>query len=261
MRRFLTGALIVLLLACPRIAAAGADEDRQARNETNLRVNRKLLSQYSWEIGRLRRAQRDIFTQAVQERLTGLRYKIRALNQDRERLKSRQPMTAQADEFLASFLARHGDLVAQQKPNIIATPASETRRLHEEALKRVAERNLPEAAKRYEEIVIIDPNNDEAYLLLGHVYVMMGQYDRAGYAYYNAVHIDRQNYDEIIPFYQNMIVNSPNDDEAHRLLGYAYLIIGDAARAKDAYLEAVRINPANIEAQKGLALIRQRFGI
>lgn len=261
MRRFLCLGLIAFCLSCPARSLAAGDEERLARIQTNLHVNRKLLSQYSWEVGRLRRAQRHIYTESVQQRLTGLLYKIRALKQDRERLKSRQPMTTQADEFLASFLTRHSDLAREQKPTIIATPESETRRLHEEALKLVAARNLPEAAKRYEEIVLNDSANDEAFLLLGHVYVMLGQYDRAEYAYYNAVHVDRQNFDEIIPFYQNLIVNSPNDDEAYRFLGYAYLITGDAARAKDAYEESVRINPTNVEAQKGLSLIHQRFGI
>ena len=158
----------------------------------------------------------------------------------------------QAEPIAAPPIPAPKPLTAQQKEN---------ERLHEEALKLVAARDLKQAARKYEEIVVDNPEDDEAYLLLGHVYLMLGDYDKAEFAYYNAVHIDRANYDEVIPFYQNLVVQSPNNDEAYQFLGYAYVILGDASRAKDAYQEALRINPGNMAARKGLSLVAQRFGL
>lgn len=257
MRKPFAATLSLLFAFSVPVSAAGP----QARTpiEAKLDTNRRLMAQYSWEMGRLRRAQRDVFTRSVSDRLNGLRYKTRALKEDRERLKNRLPISEQADIFLENFVRQHGKFERPKVPEK-ARPIDETMRLHEEALRFVSDRNFPEAAKRYESIVIDNPNDDEAYLLMGHVYLMMGEYSRAEFAYFNAVHIDRENYDEIVPFYQNMIVQSPNDDVAHSFLGYAYLILGDVERSKDAFEEALRINPANEEAAKGLSLMARRFG-
>lgn len=240
-------------------AAPNAKAETQAQK--NLRINRLLLRQYSRELADLRRQQRAAYTDERHRRLGGLRLKIRALKDDARRLQGRLPLTAQADAFLNGFIRRHGKPSA--KPARLGVPKNrqEAERLHEEALRLVADRRLKEAAAVYEEIALHDPNDDEAYLLLGHVYLMLGEYDRAEFAYFNSVHIDRSNYDEILPFYQNLVVQSPNDDEAYQFLGYAYVILGNVPLAKEAYEESLRINPANLEAQKGLALLASKFGV
>ncbi len=132
--------------------------------------------------------------------------------------------------------------------------------LHRRGLELTGARRFNEAIKIYEEIVISNQNDDEAYMILGHLYLMAHRYTNAEDAFWNAVQIDSANQQDIVPFYQNMIVQSPDNDTAHALLGYAHLILGDVQGSVESFQDALEINPLNEEALKGLNTIQKRFG-
>ena len=102
--------------------------------------------------------------------------------------------------------------------------------------------------------MLTDPEDDEAYLILGHTYLLSGEYVKAEEAFQNAVHIDPANIREIAPFYQNLLLENPGDDQAHSNLGYALLILGNFTEAKQAFQDALSINPQNADANAGLAV-------
>ncbi len=60
---------------------------------------------------------------------------------------------------------------------------------------------------------------------------------------------------EAVALYWEIILTEPDDDAAYTNLGRLYLILGDAARAKDAFQNALHINPENEAAMEGLMKI------
>ena len=129
--------------------------------------------------------------------------------------------------------------------------------MHETALDFVARDKLSDAARLYEEMVLTDPNDDEAYLLMGHCYLLSGEYAKAEVAFHNAAHIDSANLSEIAPFYENMAMDNPGDDAVMAQLGYAYLMLGDFRKAGAAFTDALAVNPANEKALSGLQIIQR----
>lgn len=55
--------------------------------------------------------------------------------------------------------------------------------------------------------------------------------------------------------YWEIILLEPDDDAAYTNLGHLYLILGDNGRAKDAFQNALHINPENESAQAGFLKI------
>ena len=115
-----------------------------------------------------------------------------------------------------------------------------------------------QAIKTYEDIILDDPDNNQAYLLMGHCLLLSGEYEKAELSFYRAVQIDPSNRDEIMPFYENTVLKDPDDDSAHADLGYAWLILGDYLKAKEAFRDALGINPENEKALKGLKIIEAK---
>ncbi|HXV18523.1 MAG TPA: tetratricopeptide repeat protein, partial [Candidatus Omnitrophota bacterium] len=130
--------------------------------------------------------------------------------------------------------------------------------LHQTALDLVAERRYVEAAKIYQEIVLTEPDDDQAYLIMGHVYLLSGSPGKAEEAFSNAVHIDPANIQEITPFYENIILQNPDDDDGYANLGFARIIVGDFLKAREAFLQALEINPDNPAALEGLSYLNSR---
>ena len=60
------------------------------------------------------------------------------------------------------------------------------------------------------------------------------------------------NFRQAVDLYWEIILLEPDDDSAYTNLGNLYLILGDIARAKDAFQNAVHINPHNEDAAAGL---------
>ena len=179
-----------------------------------------------------------------------------ALKEDREKLFKTLPTELQAYELMKDQLVEKASLPKTKMPKHeekIRSP--ETYRLHQKALGLVAEDHLGDAAKMYEQIILIDPNDDEAYILMGHSYFLTGQYEKAEAAYHNAINIDLENRKEIAPFYENFILQNPSDDTAYTNLGYAYLMLGENSKAKDAFRDALSIQPDNESARAGLRKI------
>ncbi|GEM_PF-1165626 len=132
------------------------------------------------------------------------------------------------------------------------------RGMHERALKLVAKQKLAEASRLYEEIVLMGPDDDQAYVIMGHTYLLAGKYEKAERAFQNAVHINASNAGEVTPFYENLVMQNPDDDNAHSNLGYAYLILGDFLSAKEAFVDALGLNSSNEAALEGLRIIERQ---
>lgn len=182
---------------------------------------------------------------------------IRVLEADTKRLLGGLPAEARAQEFLKDLAARKR-AVAKGPSEEAAPFKDDLRDMHEQALALVEQDRFLEAAALYESIVLIDAEDDEAYLLMGHTYMLSGEFLKAEEAFQNAVHIDPENRDEIVPFYENVMIRSPGDDTAHVNLGAVRMILGDDAGALRAFEDALAINPENKNARQGLEAVRQR---
>jgi len=227
----------------------------------SLAMNRSLLARFETQYQNLR--EKGVKAQSFQTKkeLENLQYKIKALTEDSERLSAFLSEKDRAHEFMNDLLTKEA---IPATPALSSPPAAQllkkpeisdkTKMLHERALDFAAQNKLKDAAKLYEEIVLIDPDDDQAYLIMGHAYLLSGEYEKAESAFHNAAHIDPDNVHEIIPFYQNMVLKNPDDDTAHSHMGYAYLILGDFEKAKDAFKDALSINPENPEAGQGLQI-------
>lgn len=245
--------LLVFAAACLRTPALAADDalpPEKAALLKELETNRGMLSRFQAEYALLKQLERDK-SPAIRRELTGLRYKIEALRQETERLTASLDEDERAREFMKDVVAK-----VTMTGSRAAAPGGErpTHALHEKALGLVAEKRLAEAAIVYEEILLADPEDDQAYLILGHVRLLTGDYARAEEAFLNAVHIDEAALGEILPFYENLILQAPADDAAHSNLGYACLILGDFVRARDAFRAALQIRPSNADALRGLEI-------
>ena len=130
-----------------------------------------------------------------------------------------------------------------------------TYQLHERALEFVAKKELKKAVQLYQEIVLIDPNDDEAYLIMGHCLVLTGDYEKAEDTFQSAVQINRENVRQIVPFYENLVLQNPGDPEAYANLGFVYLMFGNLNRANEAFGKALSINPEDANALRGMQII------
>ena len=208
-------------------------------------INRSMLARFKDQYAKLMEEQIIHPSENTSKKLTQLDYKIKALNHDTARILTPAPDGAQG--FLKQLLSRR---IQPLKPSETA--------LHEKALDFVAKNDLVQAIKTYEDIILDDPDNNQAYLLMGHCLLLSGEYEKAELSFYRAVQIDPSNRDEIMPFYENTVLKDPDDDSAHADLGYAWLILGDYLKAKEAFRDALGINPENEKALKGLKIIEAK---
>lgn len=250
-----------LLLLVPTLfsCAAFAEEESHVSALRSLTVNRSLLMHAEEEYRNLQEQAGPEPEAEASKRLVDLRYKIQALNDDAERLRSTLPADKKADEFLEAVVRsktgeRPIDAAAEKR---VDEKVNAIYRLHEKALIQIAERRFDQAERTYEEIVLLSPDDDEAYLLLGHTCLAAGRYEKAASAFRSAMHIDPSNAREIPRLYENILLDNPSDDEAMTQLGYAYLLLGGADKARLAFQDALELNPANIEARKGLMELPQ----
>lgn len=197
-------------------------------------------------------------TPAQTRELADLRYKIQALDEDLVRLRSPRPPDEPVDaqSFLRQVIGRQS--AAQRAPASPGTREDKIAKLHELALERVSQNDLLTAIQVYEEIILEDGTDDQAYLLMGHCLLLSGMYEKAENAFFHAVELVPRNHAEIIPFYENAVIKYPDDDAAHSDLGYAWLMLGDYLKAKEAFRDALDINPQSQAARDGLGLVRER---
>ena len=161
-----------------------------------------------------------------------------------------------AQDFLKQLIEKKTKVAEIHHTNSPSTHGKDYLR-HEEALELVSQHRLEEASKLYEEIVLDNPNDDEAYVLLGHTYLLSGKYGKAETAFATATDIQPENTKEILSFYENLTLQDPDNDKNYALLGYVRWMMKDSIGAKEAFGEALRINPENSEAQSGLDELRK----
>lgn len=265
---FLIGAMCLVFFETPGHLVRAETSESQPRDP--LHANRSLLARYKSEYITLREKLKTSPTLENLEKLEGLKYKILALNDDRRRLLASLPEEDQAHQMILDVLMRkEGVELPEEEMRVPESYGAEPLNresetldkitlLHQRALDFVAERRYVEASKIYEEIVLTEPEDDQAYLIMGHVYLLSGSFAKAEEAFSNAVHIDSQNLQEITPFYENIILQNPDDDSGFANLGYARMIVGDFLKAREAFLQALEINPDNSGALQGINYLDSR---
>lgn len=265
---FLACGVLALILSVTFSRGTAAQEDPSAKDRPyisalrSLSINRSLLMKSEAEYQALLKEERRGTSENLSERLSNLRYKIQAFKEDAERLQTQLPGNVLADDFLKEMVdhqKRSGgtqdtvDLEAEKK---IEEKIRSIYRMHEKALSYVAQDRYDEAEKMYEEIVLLSPDDDEAYLLLGHTCLAIGHYEKAGGAFGNAIHINPENAREIPRLYENILIENPSDDNVMAQLGFSYLLLGNAGQARQFFEEALKLDPSNETARRGLVELR-----
>ncbi len=226
--------------ACPAFCQAAAKETANAKITKSLQINRSMVARFETQQLELRKKRVENPSVISKTELENLNYKIKALHEDAARLRTLPPKKSAST------------------PAAGAAPNTEILQMHERALEYVGKNEFRKALGLYEEIVLKNPEDDQAYIIMGHIYLMSGNYEKSESAFQNAVHIDPDNIHEIAPFYENKILQNPDDDNAYADLGYAYLILGDFLKAQSAFKNALSINPYNRIAANGLKLMATR---
>ena len=250
---------MLLAASTPALHADGArDEHRRVEALRSLSINRSLLTGAEAEYEALQKEDAQDPTDRSAKRLEDLRYKIQALQDDAARLQAPLPRDVKADEYLKELLVRQeklGDAKKKVDPQAERAFDQKVRsvyRLHEKALAAIAEKRFRDAEGLYEEIVMTSPDDEEAYMLLGHTCILSGNYEKAARAFHNAISIRPENMREIPRLYENILVENPSDDETMAQLGYVYLLLGNESGARRSFEEALKLNPANMEARRGI---------
>lgn len=208
-----------------------------------LEINRSLIERFQAEYELLNEKAKAKNSADSIKKMEDLEYKIKALKEDALRLQSAIP---EERAFAPTGKTRQPFL-------------SRALSLHEKALDLVSLNMLEEAAGLYEEIILSNSHDEEAYILLGHCRLLSNDYDKAKTAYESAISLKRENAQGIISFYQNLVIQSPYDDEAQTHLGYAYLLLNDLLRAKEAFKDALELNPDNERARAGFIVASQNL--
>lgn len=247
MRRAICFSLSLVLLTLPVLAEESPEGPHMVALR-KLSINRSLLTKAEDEYKALA-AEGPIEPGSLREKkMSDLRYKIQAFNEDAERLRQVLPPDVRPPEPEGRGVPV--DVEGDKKAEKLFR---EVYRLHEKALGLVAEDRFEEAVKVYEEIILVSPDDGEAYLLLGHTCLAAHQYEKAGSAFRSALDIDPANMREIPRLYENILLENPSDDEALTQLGYAQLLLGGAEEARQAFEDALRVNPSNEYARRGMA--------
>lgn len=92
--------------------------------------------------------------------------------------------------FLATAAA------ARAEKNFIQATPEEVERLaewHREAKESMLQNNPRRAIRIYENILLEEPDDEAAYTQMGNAYSLVGDFDRAKDAYFNALHINPEN--------------------------------------------------------------------
>ena len=266
-------ATTIFLFFFSPLGASENSEDTSAGLSRSLEANRSLLAKYQNDYNLLKSEEVLHPSDSLKRKIIGLQDKIKALEEDSEDLRSFLPMSNRAHEFIAELMTKKVEAERMKMTDAAESLLKETTfkisiretspqaepvyRMHERALQYVSERKFKQALDLYQEIVLKNPDDDEAYIIMGHSYLLTGQYQKAERAFHSAVSIDPANIHEITPFYENMILQNPDDDAAYSDLGYAYLILGDLVKAKNAFDQALSINPQNEAGQNGLRHIER----
>ena len=125
------------------------------------------------------------------------------------------------------------------------------------------------AIHEFEEIVRIDPSERQSFLMLGRLYQIKGDRDKAtdiyktflgiepgseeGVTALAKLHMDAGNYKEAVGLLEAFVKRSPESDGALQTLGEAYSELQEFGKAADAYKRAAELDPDDIEIKKAEA--------
>jgi tetratricopeptide (TPR) repeat protein len=125
------------------------------------------------------------------------------------------------------------------------------------------------AIHEFEEIIRIDPTERQSFLMLGRLYQIKGDRDKATEIYKQflgvepgseegvtalaKLHMDAGNYKEAIDLLENFVKQRPDSDGALQTLGEAYSDTQEYTKAADAYKRASELDPDDVEIKKNEA--------
>ena len=125
------------------------------------------------------------------------------------------------------------------------------------------------AIHEFEEIIRIDPTERQSLLMLGRLYQIKGDRDKAtdiyktflgiepgseeGVTALAKLHMDAGNYKEAVGLLEAFVKRSPESDGALQTLGEAYSELQEYGKAADAYKRAGELDPDDIEIKKAEA--------
>lgn len=247
MRRILLP--LIFIVSFP-VAVYG--QEKSPLLEQRLETSRNLIRKFEIQYTEISRKSGIKNTPELQRKKELLERKLQMLREEHEKAIEELPDNLQAVEFLKDTMAKKNVYRLKKSDESQKTDAVS---LHNKALKLSQEEKYGEAIQIYQEILLQNPNDDQAYLIMGHLYLLTWNVQEAERAFFNAIDIDPSNRNEIIPFYQNLAMHNPNDSN-YVYLGFANLILGDVSRAKEAFGQALELNPGNEKALGALQKLK-----
>jgi tetratricopeptide (TPR) repeat protein len=122
------------------------------------------------------------------------------------------------------------------------------------------------AIREFEEIVRIDPTERQSFLMLGELYKIKGERDKAAQIYKQFLGIEpgseegvtalaklqmeAGNYKEAVDLLEQFVKQRPDSDSALQTLGEAYSAVQEFSKAADAYKQAAELEPDDLEIKK-----------
>src|SRR5215467_842261 len=122
------------------------------------------------------------------------------------------------------------------------------------------------AIHEFEEILRIDPTERQSFVMLGRLYQIKGDRDKATQIYKQLLgvepgseegvtalaklHMDAGNYKEAVDLLEQFVTQRPDSDSALQTLGEAYSDLMEYTKAADAYKRASDLDPDDIEIKK-----------
>jgi len=119
------------------------------------------------------------------------------------------------------------------------------------------------AIHEFEEILRIDPTERQSFVMLGRLYQIKGDRDKATQIYKQLLgmepgseegvtalaklHMDAGNYKEAVDLLEQFVTQRPDSDSALQTLGEAYSELQEYSKAADAYKRASDLDPDDIE--------------
>ena len=125
------------------------------------------------------------------------------------------------------------------------------------------------AIHEFEEIIRIDPTERQSFLMLGRLYQIKGDRDKATEIYKKFIgvepaseegvtalaklHMDAGNNKEAVALLEEFVKQRPDSDTALQTLGEAYSDMNEYGKAADAYKRAAQLDPDDVEIKKNEA--------
>src|SRR5262245_47992771 len=132
-----------------------------------------------------------------------------------------------------------------------------------------SEDTISSAVHEFEEIIRIDPSERQSFLMLGRLYQIKGDRDKATAIYKKflgiepgseegvtalaKLHMDAGNFKEASELLEGFVKQRPDSDAALQTLGEAYSELKEYAKAADAYHKASELDPDDLEIKKAEA--------